>query len=524
MSVRLSGVRPSTTFMPAPAALLQRKCACEGSDHDCEECRKKGTLQRKAADGGGPEQAPSIVHEVLRTHGQPLDPPTRGFMEARFGHDFSRVRVHTDAKSSESARAVNALAYTVGHQVVFGVDQYAPQSIRGQKLIAHELAHTIQQGDHFSEPEVSRANEADDAAEIEADRASEEALSRRAVTVEPDSPKVLARQVDPDLKKQIKDLTRGPQGPSPTITGGPEAGSSRDVEAAPQVRQGQPGTGQAGEAAPPVGQSQPGQAAGSSPSFTLPICTSTPANNWISDPQQRGGELFGLTTLVGAGGTAPEFKVEPAPGGKGVKVKETYAALQPITLQHLAAGSYPDRKPYTFSCDLSVDHYCGWDQQIRPRVIWDVTADGSARLAEAEQEHCIDYQYAFYFSLGRIAELVNELARSGRRFPNEASAKAELQKSVKLDPKDWVAYFACLAQASKDARDTGQHPWHTPLSPLDKKVRGQSRWEAGTGGQPVMRAPIILPQVKTGDSWLHNPWDVLQGPLATCNARIPATP
>ena len=70
--------------------------------------------------------APSIIHDVLRAPGQPLDATTRAFMEPRFGHDFSRVRVHSDAKAAESARAVNALAYTVGQDVVFGVGQYAP--------------------------------------------------------------------------------------------------------------------------------------------------------------------------------------------------------------------------------------------------------------------------------------------------------------------------------------------------------------------------------------------------------------
>jgi hypothetical protein len=88
---------------------------------------------------------PPIVHEVLRSPGQPLDGTTRAFMEPRFGHDFSRVRVHTDAKGAESAIAVNALAYTVGRDVVFGEGQYAPETSQGRKLIAHELMHVIQQ-------------------------------------------------------------------------------------------------------------------------------------------------------------------------------------------------------------------------------------------------------------------------------------------------------------------------------------------------------------------------------------------
>jgi hypothetical protein len=66
---------------------------------------------------------PSIIHEVLSSPGRPLDPGTRSFMEPRFGHDFSRVRVHTDEQAAESARSVNALAYTVSQHVVFRPEQ-----------------------------------------------------------------------------------------------------------------------------------------------------------------------------------------------------------------------------------------------------------------------------------------------------------------------------------------------------------------------------------------------------------------
>jgi hypothetical protein len=91
------------------------------------------------------ERMPSIVREVLSSPGRPLDAGTRSFMEPRFGHDFSRVRVHTDEEAAASARSVNALAYTVNQHVVFGPEQYHPQTAPGQRLIAHELAHTLQQ-------------------------------------------------------------------------------------------------------------------------------------------------------------------------------------------------------------------------------------------------------------------------------------------------------------------------------------------------------------------------------------------
>jgi hypothetical protein len=90
-------------------------------------------------------KAPPIVGDVLRTPGQPLDAQTRPFMEARFGHDFSNVRIHANEKAEQSARAVNALAYTVGQDIVFGAGSYQPSTNAGRKLIAHELTHVMQQ-------------------------------------------------------------------------------------------------------------------------------------------------------------------------------------------------------------------------------------------------------------------------------------------------------------------------------------------------------------------------------------------
>jgi hypothetical protein len=137
---------------PSPS---QRTCACGGAGPDeCEACREKRQaslaspvpLQRQ--DEGDPEieEAPAVVDEVLSSPGHPLDDSVRSFMEGRFEHDFSNVRVHSDAQAVSSARAVDALAYTVGRHVVFGAGQYAPSSTSGRKLLAHELVHTIQQG------------------------------------------------------------------------------------------------------------------------------------------------------------------------------------------------------------------------------------------------------------------------------------------------------------------------------------------------------------------------------------------
>src|SRR5215218_8615211 len=134
---------------PSQGGLLQRNCACGGTPGptgECAECRvRRLGLQRQAINQEKPSGVPPIVHDVLRSSGQPLDPATRTLMESRFGHDFSRVRVHTDTLASESAESVNALAYTVGRDVVFGDGLYAPGTSDGRGLLAHELAHVVQQ-------------------------------------------------------------------------------------------------------------------------------------------------------------------------------------------------------------------------------------------------------------------------------------------------------------------------------------------------------------------------------------------
>jgi hypothetical protein len=140
-------------FTPVQTCFLERKCACGQhtvAGSECEDCSQKrqGILQRYAvshapANGNG---VPPIVHEVLSSPGQALDGGARAFMEPRFGYDFSQVRMHSDARAAESARAVNAFAYTMGRNVAFGSGQYEPRTSEGRRLLAHELTHVMQQG------------------------------------------------------------------------------------------------------------------------------------------------------------------------------------------------------------------------------------------------------------------------------------------------------------------------------------------------------------------------------------------
>ncbi len=132
-------------FMPVSG--VQRACThCEQEKQKEEE--KEG-VQRKETGGGdaGGKTAPSVVSEVLSSGGgQPIEGGTRQFMESRFGHDFSQVRIHTDARAAESASAIRARAYTSGRNVVFGSGEYQPGGEGGKRLLAHELVHVEQQG------------------------------------------------------------------------------------------------------------------------------------------------------------------------------------------------------------------------------------------------------------------------------------------------------------------------------------------------------------------------------------------
>lgn len=133
---------PSLSFTSA-RSLLSRKCAgCAAEDRD-EESR----LQAKPSDQlQAGKAAPASVHSVLARAGRPLDPAARGFLEPRFGRSFADIRIHDDAAAARSAAIVGARAYTVGRNIVFGTGEYRPATPGGRWLLAHEAAHTVQQG------------------------------------------------------------------------------------------------------------------------------------------------------------------------------------------------------------------------------------------------------------------------------------------------------------------------------------------------------------------------------------------
>ena len=176
-TVRSSTVAQRPSLTPASSRLLQRKCACGGTapSGECDSCKQQDLLRRQpiGPDASAYGAVPPSVHEVLRSPGNPLPPASRAFFESGFGHDFAKVRIHTDARASDSARNVNARAYTVGRDIVFGRGENDPHSSAGRHLLAHELAHVVQQSGAGSAGDgVTRIGDANDAAESHAEHAA----------------------------------------------------------------------------------------------------------------------------------------------------------------------------------------------------------------------------------------------------------------------------------------------------------------------------------------------------------------
>jgi LysM repeat protein len=126
-------------------------------------------------------------------------------MESRFGHDFSQVRVHTDAKAAKSARAVNALAYTVGRDVVFGTGQYQPKTDEGKHLLTHELVHVLQQGDRSSLRSKLEIGTVEDGSEREADDIARCVLNNQS----------LLNRISPNHQAQLSGVIQREQAETP---------------------------------------------------------------------------------------------------------------------------------------------------------------------------------------------------------------------------------------------------------------------------------------------------------------------
>jgi len=419
--------------MVAPKLRLQRKCACGGpstSEAECEDCKQRdGTLQRKAIHGSASttDSVPPVVHEVLSSPGQPLDTATRQFLEPRFGHDFGKVRVHTDPKAAVSAHAVHASAYTVGSHIAFASGLYRPSAPSGLSLLAHELAHTIQQGSPTIDTSegLLAIGHPGDSTEISAESVAAA---------------VLAGGDGPSPHPQFNSATLQRQGTGPDVTDKKEA--PKPIEAAP----GRSDLPQ--EAAAEAGQS---------PAAPIPICRpkALSRKDFLA---QHGATTndFGLTSLALNAVTYPEANTTGVQ--HGVTISPTSAALPQIPSVFTAAGSFVEGEREVLG---QGDRNC---PSRKYPLRWVISSQGAQKIAEGEQEHCTDFQYAFDISLRRYADAVNTVAASKRVFHDDKAVNAYFKRTVGAEPADWQDVFACLVRKSlsRDPSAKGGPSSHTP--------------------------------------------------------------
>ena len=154
--LELPMINRAISLRSSPTA--KTSCGCNGETGalPCAECAARQRVQRSMDTNPIGESATDSVDPVLRSPGRPLDQGPRQAMERQFGRDLGQVRIHTDVRAAESARSVNAKAYTVGSHIVFGTERYSPGSSEGLRLIAHELTHVVQQGTGSSRPILQR--------------------------------------------------------------------------------------------------------------------------------------------------------------------------------------------------------------------------------------------------------------------------------------------------------------------------------------------------------------------------------
>ncbi len=178
-----SALRPKSARIEEPVTDQMGKAAADGRS-DVLGGAGLLDLQRAVGNAGVTamlEEERSPVHDVISSGGRPLEPDVRDDMEARLGHDFGDVRVHDDSTAHESAKAVNAHAYTAGSNVVFQRDKYDPSSQDGRTMLAHELTHVVQQRsgpvDGTSAPGGIKVSDPSDRFEREAAATAERAMS-----------------------------------------------------------------------------------------------------------------------------------------------------------------------------------------------------------------------------------------------------------------------------------------------------------------------------------------------------------
>jgi uncharacterized protein DUF4157 len=395
--------------------------------------------------------APASVDQVLRSPGRPLDRETRAIMEPRFGHDFGRVRVHVDSQAADSARELGARAYTVGHNIAFARGQFAPQTATGQRLLAHELAHTVQQSPEKETAAGLRVAPTNDPLEHEAEKIS--ALIG--------SGAILSSQITAAAQRRME----------PVLQRAPDPDKSPKKEERAQGNGGQgSGSGQTPTPPVPATECKP-------PSDVALPCTPKGVSDVDFRKVGAPGDALGFTRLGQQGPPPPEVKTQPA--GKQVVILKTEAKPFPCdsfftqaSKQSVARIGFFDENDPKQKDNIAK---CG-KTYIATYVITD---EAAKKIEEAELEHCRDFKRAFDISLGCYANVVNDLARKKTRFASEQDAVAEVTKRVGLAPNDWMQHYLDLLVKTRERDD---RKWHTAIRPPGPGLQVDVRDKTGSPG------------------------------------------
>jgi hypothetical protein len=423
---------------------LQRKC---------KKCHKRQLLQHSYSDQSMLIAAPKIVQDVVQSTGQPLDSETCAFFENKFGHDFSKVRVHTDAEAAESARAVNALAYTIGNNVTFNHGQYKPRNTAGRNLLAHELVHTMQQaGSSHSRQSDIRVGESDTPLEQEADSISSGLDSFR--------PKYQSSSVRraqyPMIQRQSSEEEDSTEMAleEPSTMEMPEEMTAEKTEEYTQLDKDDSISIFEGEEARledienRVGLISP------APADHNAIVKLNVANG---GPSPVGALAYGATIFDRSYITLPKLIIKWKSEEKDkwtATVDATSATLGNFPSLFLQAGTYeiPGKK---FKAEYP---QCGKNAKMLP--FFSQVDDNMAKLVQTgEQEHCSDYERAFEISIKKCADKINAI--KGKAFGPDSKAAIErniLNKIGGKTPGQWVQELNRLTPISVDERD--KKGWH----------------------------------------------------------------
>ncbi|MBC7849469.1 MAG: DUF4157 domain-containing protein, partial [Chitinophagaceae bacterium] len=321
-------------------------------------------IQRKSEGntaGSHGAQAPSTVQTVLSSSGKKLDTDTKQFMSARLGRNFDNVRVHTNHIAERSAEAINARAYTVGNNIFFGTGEYQPKNAEGRKLLAHELAHTVQQ---------------------------EKSL---------DASSIIQRKEKAVIGKEKNAIP------------------------------------------------------------TQMPCTPTAMSRAAFLKATKTSE-FGLTKIVvNQANLLSSPYIQFTNVGRKVRVEPLTLNMPVIESSYVGQGQFIEGKTKNQidSNTCPMDFY---------PINWNITPTGAASIAEAEQEHCNDYNYAYRKTVYPFLVEVNKIA--GKTFDSTTAVDRYLAKKLKFDPHDWFSKFSCML-GNSTVRDHSQSEntpaWHEPL-------------------------------------------------------------